>query len=134
MLNVVKKAEEILLKKTETGEVNKEYNRIDGLPGLAEPCQKLIFGVAEPDENIASVQTLSGTGASTSTAAALTVEARPSRGDDDVTRLGMTELAYAPTSCRCSGRPNKQYNGTRVVSCFRPQSIRIDWNLRTCSS
>jgi aspartate/tyrosine/aromatic aminotransferase len=86
----VKKAEEILLTELNSGKVDKEYNRIDGIPELKKLTQELIFGdevkksygsegngegnasggsssssssSSSGDPCIASLQTISGTGA-----------------------------------------------------------------------
>ena len=59
MLPVVLKAEEEVL--AETGKsINKEYAPVDGVTGLGPLTQELIFSKAS--KNIASSQTLSGTG------------------------------------------------------------------------
>mmetsp|Transcript_35156 Transcript_35156/g.74810 ORF Transcript_35156/g.74810 Transcript_35156/m.74810 type:complete len:411 (-) Transcript_35156:61-1293(-) len=64
VLDVVKKAEEEILKETGTT-INKEYSTIDGPADLKGMTQKLAFGDAEAvtSNRIASVQALSGTGA-----------------------------------------------------------------------
>lgn len=60
VLEVVKKAEALLLDDINSKRVDKEYSTIDGVPGLKPLTQKLIFGQASP--KIASTQSLSGTG------------------------------------------------------------------------
>lgn len=66
VLDVVKDAEDAMLKDMHDGKLDKEYIPIDGLPELKGLTQKLVFGAdskASKDGRIASVQALSGTGA-----------------------------------------------------------------------
>jgi len=61
ILDVVKKAEKLMLEDVLNGKSDKEYSTVDG-PGALKPLtQKLIFG--KSGDEFASVQALSGTGA-----------------------------------------------------------------------
>lgn len=65
VLNVVREAEEELLKELGTGN-NKEYSTIDGPPELKKYTRDLAFGAdaaCVAEDRVASVQALSGTGA-----------------------------------------------------------------------
>jgi len=66
VLDVVKKAEAALQAKLLTGELNKEYCPIDGVPAFKQETVKLILGhdsQAIAEQRVACCQSLSGTGA-----------------------------------------------------------------------
>jgi len=66
VLNVVKEAEQEMLKDLGAGGLDKEYSTIDGPADLKKVTQELCFGSNSPafkEGRIASVQALSGTGA-----------------------------------------------------------------------
>jgi aspartate/tyrosine/aromatic aminotransferase len=65
VLDVVKKAEQLLVAKSVDNSNNKEYLPIDGLPAFRAATVKLILGpqsAAAKEGRVACCQTLSGTG------------------------------------------------------------------------
>lgn len=66
VFGVVKDADEILAKATKEGRADKEYSPIDGSKDFQHCARQVLFGWENPEINtgrIATVQTLSGTGA-----------------------------------------------------------------------